>query len=389
MEEVLEPESEVKVSVSEKDGKAMTYTIAVVDEGLLDITRFKTPNPWTTFYAREALGVKSWDLYDDVSGAMSGEVQRLLALGGDGSSAKPEKAKANRFKPVVKFLGPFELKPGESRDHSYSMPNYVGSVRTMVIAGQGGAYGRAELATPVRKPLMVLGTLPRVIGPGERVKLPVNVFALDPKVKKVNISVSGNEYLKVVGDNSSDLIFDQLGDQIIDFQLEVAEKLGIGKIQIVAESGSERAIYEVEIDVRNANPEQTDVVSTVIQAGETWDETYTPLGMIGTNSVQLELSVIPPINLGKRLSYLIRYPHGCIEQTTSSVFPQLFLADIMDTEPARQFEIESNIKSAIDRISTFQTVEGGMAYWPGQSDENDWGDKLFRSFFGGSQEEGL
>lgn len=373
MADVLEPESEVNISVSERNGRAMTYTLAVVDEGLLDITRFQTPSPWGTFYAREALGVKTWDLFDDITGAQKGEIQRLLALGGDGSAAKPEKAKANRFKPVVKFLGPFELKKGESKSHSYKMPNYIGSVRTMVIAGQDGAYGNAELATPVRKPLMVLGTLPRVIGPGEKVKLPVNVFALDPKVKNVKISVIGDALLKVNGASSTEMVFNSIGDQIVDFELTVEERVGIGRVQILAESGTEKASYEVEIDVRNANPEQTDVVSIAIEAGKSWDQSFVPLGMTGTNSAQLELSVLPPINLGKRLSYLIRYPHGCIEQTTSSVFPQLFLADVMDLEGAKQVEIEKNIKAAIDRIGNFQTVEGGFAYWPGQSDENDWG----------------
>ncbi|MCE7994233.1 MAG: hypothetical protein HEP71_19760 [Roseivirga sp.] len=371
--EVFEPESKVSVSVSESEGKAMTYTVAVVDEGLLDITRFQTPNPWTTFYARQALGVKTWDLYDDVSGALNGDLSRLLAVGGDGSAAKPEKAKANRFKPVVMHLGPFKLAAGETATHSFDMPNYVGSVRTMVVAGEDGAYGRAEKATPVRKPLMVLGTLPRVIGPGEKVKLPVSVFVLDDDIKDVKVSVEGNRLLKNSGTNTSNLQFTRLGDQIVDFEFEVAEELGVGKVQIIAQSGNERATYEVEIQVRNPNPPMTDVIARALEPGESWQETFDQVGMAGTNQVQLELSVIPPINLGKRLDYLMRYPHGCIEQTTSSVFPQLFLADIMDLDEGRKEVIENNIKAGIDRISTFQTDEGGFSYWPGRSNDNDWG----------------
>lgn len=371
--DVFEPESKVSVTVSESEGKAMTYTVAVVDEGLLDITRYRTPNPWGTFYARQALGVKTWDLYDDVSGALNGDLSRLLAIGGDGSAAKPEKAKANRFKPVVKHLGPFRLEAGETATHSFDMPNYVGSVRTMVIAGKDGAYGSTEKATPVRKPLMVLGTLPRVIGPGEKVKLPVNVFVLDDKIKDVKVSVEGNELLKNSGTSTSSLQFTRLGDQIVDFEFEVAERLGVGKVQIVAQSGNERATYEVEIQVRNPNPPMTDVLAKALEPGESWQEVFDQIGMAGTNEVQLELSVIPPINLGKRLNYLMRYPHGCIEQTTSSVFPQLFLADIMDLDADRKSIIEKNIKAGIDRISNFQTDEGGFAYWPGQSDDNDWG----------------
>ena len=73
----------------------MTYTIAMVEEGLLDLTRFKTPNAWDAFYAREALGVKTWDVFDDVIGAYSGSIDQVFAIGGDGSAAagKDQKAK--------------------------------------------------------------------------------------------------------------------------------------------------------------------------------------------------------------------------------------------------------------------------------------------------------
>ena len=371
--EVFEPESEVEIRVKEQNGRAMTYTLAVVDEGLLDITRFKTPKPWNTFYARQALGVKTWDLYDDVSATLNGDLTRLLAIGGDGTGAKPEKSKANRFNPVVKHLGPFRLEAGETASHQFDMPNYVGSVRTMLVAGREGAYGSTEKATPVIKPLMVLGTLPRVIGPGEKVKLPVNVFVLDEKIKDVKVTVQGNEFLKNKGASTARMRFDKMGDQIIDFDFEVSKNLGVGKVQIVAESGSEKATFEVEIQVRMPNPEITEVEVMMLEPGQSWNQGFRQVGMAGTNEARLELSVIPPINLGNRLKYLMHYPHGCIEQTTSSVFPQLFLADIMSLSPDRIADIERNVKAGIDRINSFQTNEGGFAYWPGQPDDNDWG----------------
>lgn len=373
LSDVLEPESEVTVSVSEQNGNPMTYTIAVVDEGLLDITRFRTPNPWNTFFARQALGVKTWDIYENVIGAFDGDLSKLLALGGDGTGAKPAKVKANRFKPVVVHLGPFKLDKGKSAKHSFTMPNYVGSVRTMVIAGYQGAYGKAEKATPVRKPLMVLGTLPRVVGPGEKIKLPVNVFVLEPNLKHVEVTVKGNPLLKIVGGGSLDVKFDEIGDQIVDFEFEVAEALGVGEVEIIAKAGNETATFKVEVQVRNPNPEVTDVSETVLQAGESWSNTFEQVGMVGTNEVSLELSVIPPINLSKRLKYLMRYPHGCIEQTTSSIFPQLFLSDITELSQTEQLRIQGNVEAGIDRITKFQTALGGFAYWPGQSDDNDWG----------------
>ena len=192
MPKELTPESTFEVRVKEENGKKMTYTLAVVDEGLLDLTRFKTPDPWSHFYAKEALSVKTWDMYKYVIGAFSGEMAGMLALGGDEYAKKNGGAKANRFKPVVRFIGPFEVAAGKENVHKITMPNYVGSVRTMVVAGQGIAYGSAEKTTPVKKPLMVLATVPRVVGPTEKVNIPVTVFAMDENIKSVSVSIKTN-----------------------------------------------------------------------------------------------------------------------------------------------------------------------------------------------------
>ncbi|MBC8342421.1 MAG: hypothetical protein H8E61_00390, partial [Bacteroidetes bacterium] len=125
---VFKPETNTTIKIKEKTGKAMTYTIAVVDDGLLDLTNFKTPDPWNHFYAREALGVKTWDLFDYVMGAFGGQLDRILAIGGDegGGGDGKGKNRANRFKPMVKFFGPFKLKAGETKAQTFMMPQYVG-----------------------------------------------------------------------------------------------------------------------------------------------------------------------------------------------------------------------------------------------------------------------
>ncbi|MBI1287328.1 MAG: hypothetical protein GC178_07080 [Flavobacteriales bacterium] len=374
MPKELAPEAPYEVKVKEGMGRKMTYTLAVVDEGLLDLTRFRTPDPWSHFYAKEALSVKTWDMYQYVIGAFSGEMAGLLALGGDEYNRKNGGAKANRFKPVVQFIGPFVVEAGKENVHRLNMANYVGSVRAMVVAGQDGAYGSSEKAVPVKKPLMVLATVPRVVGPNEKVDIPVTVFAMDEKVKNVTVSIEANELFHINGENSKTMKFARVGDEVVTFNLSVAEKLGIGKLKVIAKAGSERAEYEVELDVRTPNPRITDVKDAIIEPGQSWDVDYLPVGMAGTNNGVVEVSNIPSMNLESRLQYLVRYPHGCIEQTTSSVFPQLFLSNLMDLSPEQKQEIESNIKAGINRLRGFQIYSGGLSYWPGEMDEaSDWG----------------
>jgi len=373
MPDVLKPEENVNISVKEENGKEMVYTIAIVDDGLLDLTHFKTPDPWSYFYAKEALGVKTWDMFDLVMGAYGGKLERILSIGGGDEGSSKDGTKANRFKPMVKFIGPFTLKKGETRNHKIMIPQYVGSVRTMIIAGYKGAYGSSEKTTPVRKPLMILGTLPRVVGPGETVMLPVDVFAMENFVKNVTVEVTTNNMFTVIGSKQKSISFKQIGNEMVNFELKVKSSIGIGKVNIIAKSGNQVANYTIEIDVRNPNPKISKVIEAVIEPNKTWSTNYTPIGMLGTNKGTIEVSSIPPINLGDRLRYLIEYPHGCIEQTTSSVFPQLYLSDLMNVTTALKTKIEQNIKAGIQRIKLFQVSNGGFSYWPGNYQADEWG----------------
>ncbi|MEX0966044.1 MAG: MG2 domain-containing protein [Bacteroidia bacterium] len=373
MPDVLRPEKPFQVNVSEATGRPMTYTLAMVDEGLLDLTNFKTPQPWDHFYAREALGVKTWDIYDQVMGAFSGRMDKLLAIGGDGEIVKKDDGKElNRFKPVVKYIGPFHLKKGETQTHTLDMPQYVGSVKVMVIAGFEEAYGSADKVVPVRAPLMVLGTLPRVLGPDEMVKLPVSVFAMESQVKNVQVEITTNDMLTIEDGSSRSLSFSKTGDELVTFSLKVKPLTGVAKVKIKARSGRETAEQEITLEIRNPNPEVTNVFDTVLEAGAAWNINYAPVGMAGTNYGVLELSSIPPLNLDERLEFLIRYPYGCIEQTTSSVFPQLFVEHLMDLPPAEKAQIKANVAAGIARLSGFQVSGGGFAYWPGQRNVDDW-----------------
>lgn len=373
MKDELSPEQNFEVKVSESSGRAMTYTLEIVDEGLLDLTRFKTPDPWNYFYAREALGVNTYDMYDQVIGAFGSKLEKLLSLGGDAEVNAKAKNRANRFKPVVMHAGPFTIEKGKSKTHQFKMPNYVGSVRVMVVAGKDQAYGNTEKAVPVKKPLMVLASLPRVLGPGEEVKLPVTVFAMDKNIHDVNVKVEANEYYTMLEGSSKTMKFDEPGDDVVNFPMKVNDKIGVGKVKVTVSSGSHKSTYEVEMNIRNPNPVVTNVNEAIVDGAGVWNGTFDLAGMDGTNQSVLEISTIPPVDFGKRLKYLMSYPHGCVEQTTSAAFPQLFLADVMDLNEAELKKTMENVKAAINGLAKFQTRSGGMAYWPGDHIESEWG----------------
>jgi len=363
-----EPEAKASVEVSEANGREMTYTVAVVDEGLLGLTNFKTPDLHDHFHKREALGVTTWDLYDLVAGAYGGELERLLALGGsDAGPVIDPDANKKRFPPVVRFLGPYKLKAGAKARHEFSLPNYVGSVRVMVVAAQAQAqaYGSAEKSVFVRKPLMLLPTLPRLVGPEEEVVVPVSVFASDPSIREVVLKLESDAQFSLVGGNTAKLSFAKPEEKTGLLRIKAGARLGRGRLVFTATSGPHRARAEVHLEVRSPNPASTRVQRKALQPGESWQMQLVPHGLPGTNTVSLEVAAVPPLELERRLGELVRYPHGCLEQTVSAAFPQLFLPSLMRLEDARKKEIELHVNAAIARLRGYQQPNGAFSYWPG------------------------
>jgi len=360
------PNSTASVTVSEARGRAMTYTVAIVDEGLLGLTSFKTPDLHHEFYKREALGVTTWDLFDDVVGAYGGELERLLALGGgDVEDLRDDGRERRRFPPVVTFLGPFQLKAGARGQHRFPIPEYVGSVRVMVVAGSDGAYGSAEKSVFVRQPLMLLATLPRVVGPGEELTVPVSLFVMEDSIRDVSVEIAPDELFEAAGPRTATASFTGSGEKMVFLKLRAKDRLGKSTLRLSASSGAHRASSEVHIDLRSPNPPTTRAIRKLLEPGESWAPQIQPHGMPGTNAVTLEVAAVPPLDLERRLDFLVRYPHGCLEQTTSAVFPQLYLPKLVRLEPERQKEIEGNIRAGIQKLRGFQIPEGAFVYWPG------------------------
>ena len=388
MPEVLRPETNFNVTVSEKSGKPMTYTLAIVDDGLLDLTNFKTPDPWNDFYSREALGIRTWDMYDNVLGASAGSYSSLFSTGGD-ATLKPADAKANRFKPVVKFIGPFYLGKGKSQTHTLKLPMYVGSVRAMVVAGQDGAYGNAEKTAFVRTPLMMLSTLPRVLSIQEEITVPVNIFAMENQVKNVTVSLQASGGgVQIVGTNQQSLKFTQPGDQLVFFTLKTGSKTGKATIHLTANGSGQQTKETIEIDVRNPNPVVTLRNSQWIEAGQSKELSYNLSSSSANNQIKLEVSRIPSVDISRRFDFLYNYQHHCTEQLTSKALPLLFVAQFKTIDKTEAEKIKTNVQEAIRQIYGRQLPNGGFVYWPGNAAADEWISSYAGMFLTLAQEKG-
>ncbi|MDD2559229.1 MAG: MG2 domain-containing protein, partial [Bacteroidales bacterium] len=361
----LRPEKEYTIRVSESNKQAMDYTIALVDEGLLDLTNFSTPDPWAHFYAKEALGTKTYDMYNEVLGSFGSRLESMYAIGGSDQEIDYSRKKADRFVPIVEVLGPFRLQPGKKAEHKIRLKPYAGSVRAMLIAAGEGRYGSMEKSIRVSEPLMLYASLPRTLALGEKAALPLTVFAMDESIKSVRISIETEGCLRGAADTL--IHFDAPGQQDVFFELRAANTAGLGIIKLSAVSGREKTQQQIELDVRQNNPPNREQIFKILPVNESWQHQLSALGLPGTNTARIEISSVLPLNLEYLLSFLDQYPHQCAEQVVSAAFPLLYAPKLLDLSSEKRQEYEQKIKDCIDRLPRYQSMDRGFAFWPGQS----------------------
>jgi uncharacterized protein YfaS (alpha-2-macroglobulin family) len=326
-------------------------------------------------------------MYDYVIGAYAGRYGSLFSIGGD-EDDRTGQQKANRFRPVVKFLGPFAIKKGEEKTHTLQLPPYIGSVRVMVVAAQDGAYGKAEKTAPVRSPLMILSSLPRVVSTDEEILLPVNVFAMENTVRDVTVKVETTGKLQLTEGATQTLTFSDPGDRMVYFSLKTGTATGVEKVTVTATGGGQTSTETIEIDVRNPNPPIIVSENRLLSPGESGDFAYQLDGGYDENWVKLEVSRIPSVDISRRFDFLYDYPHYCSEQLTSRALPLLFIEQFKDMDNQETEMLKKNIREAITNLYGRQLTNGGIVYWPGNTSANDWITSYAGSFLVLAKEKG-
>lgn len=361
------PNSDFEIEIQSKDKRAFNYTVAIVDEGLLDLTDFKTPDIWKGFYAKTGFTLKTYDTYSQIIPKFTGGDSVLGGLRVD----KNRDDSAQRFKPVALFNTPARSDETGFAKLKFKMPSYMGSVRVMVVANENDAYGSVSKDIQVSAPLVMLETLPRTLKIGDNFTLLTQIFKTENRIKNATLSVRSKNSLIKISPDTQTIDFKSATNLEVMMDANVSDNK-IGKELLEFELKSEDYTYknEIEIDIKPINAYTYENNTSLIKAGES-KEFIIKDYILGTTNATLKLSPTPILDMDKRIKYLLNYPYGCIEQTTSAVLPQLFL-DKFSTEFDKQKAI-NNINAAIERYSNFQTADGGFAYWQGGDESNAWG----------------
>lgn len=368
--------SRTRQTVKVKAAPNSFVTLAAVDNGVLQVSDFKTPDPYNHFYASKALEVNGYDLYPLLFPELRA---RLSSTGGDGEmdmSKRTNPMPAKRIRIVSYWSGIAQANGSGEASFEFDIPQFSGEVRLMAVAYKNESFGSGESAITVADPLVLSTALPRFLSPKDTVTVPVIITNTTNKATSATATLSVSGPLQVVGSNRQSVSLTANSENRAVFQVVAAPAVNVGKIHVEVQGLGEKFTDETEISVRPASPLQIETGSGAITGGNTQRITI-PLNdfLPGSSDYQLVVSRSPALELGKQLRYLVQYPYGCTEQTVSAAFPQLYYGDLaeqMQLKKDARSGANWNVLEAIRKIKLRQLHSGSITLWDGEGTENWW-----------------
>ncbi len=368
--------SHTRQKVSVKAAPGSYVTLAAVDNGVLQVSDFKTPDPYGHFYQKKALGVQAYDMYP----LLFAEVRaRLSSTGGDGELDMAKRINpmpAKRVKIVSYWSGIKKTGGSGVADFEFDVPQFSGELRLMAVAYKDDGFGSSEVAMTVADPVVLSAALPRFLSPGDTALLPVTITNTTARAASGQATLKVDGPFKIIGGASQNISLNAAGETTALFQVVASPTIGVGKITTTVNALGERFTDEIEISVRPPSTLQKVTGSGSVVGGATQRIQLPAANFIrGSTTYELVVSRSPVAELGQHLKYLIQYPYGCTEQVVSSAFPQLYYADFIDRN-AWGFEkvraANTNVQEAIRRIAARQLYNGAVTLWDGEGEEHWW-----------------
>jgi hypothetical protein len=406
----VRPEQKLKLSLrvgdlTTSEPRPAQVTVWAVDEGVLSLTGFETPDPIDFFYCLRRLGVQSADNFANL---MPDLIQPAVAsshTGGDGGLGmrRLSPISAERVKPVVLWAGTQNADSSGMVNVQFDVPRFMGRLRVMAVAATGPRFGSGEATVFVRGPVMVQDNLPRFLAPGDRAEASFVVFNNTdvPLTGTLNLKVSGP--LKFRDDQSNAAAERKIsfggkdgiaarGQEAVRVNLSASPMAGVARVSFDATAGEVKYGDETEIPVRPAAPfVQRSGFQRLAAGSEARVDIASLDALAGTTSGSLMVSAMPEVRLSGALRHLVNYPYGCLEQTVSSAFPLMNLAAALGSDLPRGMiaeSVPSVVQTAVDRILMMQKWNGGMSMWMGGDDEWLWGTVYAAHFLTEARREG-
>ncbi len=374
--------SKTKQTITVKTEPGAYVTIAAVDEGILQVKNYVTPDPYAYFYQKIALVMNSYDVYPwllpEIKTARS-------STGGDGSEESKMRVNpifVNRVKLVSFWSGILQADDNGLVHYNIDVPQFSGDLRVMAAAYKGKAFGGADNHMKVADPVVISTALPRFLSPKDEVVMPVSLSNTTGRDANAVVSVQLTGPLNVkISSQSIKLLANR--QQRVVFNISAQQAIGAAKVLVSVKAMNETFTDETDISIRPPASLQKRTGSG--SASEIAAATISPQSGFIPSSVTSTLIIgkSPLVPFSKNLSSLVGYPYGCVEQTTSTAFPQLYYYDLVKSISGKtdnNLNPAYNVQQAINKLQTMQLPDGALSYWPGGEYESWWGSVYATNF---------
>ncbi|SBV35369.1 conserved hypothetical protein [uncultured Stenotrophomonas sp.] len=359
----------VTVSVPELAGKPAHVTVSAVDVGILNITRFPVPDAPAHFFAQRRLGVDAYDIYGRVIESFEGNSGKLKFGGDMALQALPQaKRPTARVQTVDLFSGPVKLDAKGNARIELPVPDFNGTLRVSALVYADDRYGNRDVETLVRAPILAEASMPRVMAPGDRSTVTLDVQNFTGKPGEFTVRVDGEGPL-AIGESSRKVQLAADAKQTLSFPLNAQEGYTVAKVRVRVDGNGFKVDRRYDLPVRAAWPQVLRAQTRTLDplAPVTLDSGSASGLMAGSVNARMLVSALPPIPFASALQGALNYPYGCAEQTTSKGYAALLLdettstmlgADGLDAKARRE-----RMEGAFGRLASMQVANGNFSMW--------------------------
>ncbi len=382
---IIKPETDVTVNIQTgwpghpgQPGVAM-LTVAAVDAGILQLTDFQTPDPLDFFYGKRRPLLKPYDMYSLVYP----EVERAgshLSPGGGAMFAEARKRHLNpitavRVKPVALWSGLVETDKTGAVSIPFHVPQFNGKLVLMAVAVQGDRFGSASGEMTVRDRIVIQESFPRFTAPNDEIDGLVTLFNNTGDSAAIDVTLSLNGPAELMTNATQTILIANGAEGVARFKIKAGLVVGKTDCVITAVAGADTSRVTFELPNRPAQPLKTEFGSGVVTADSAVAFDLPGDWVEGTDKYILRTSSLAAVSFARNIQSLLRYPYGCVEQTTSRLFPLLYfndLAKFVQADLAGGGGPDYFIQEGILRLSSMALADGSFSYWPGGERRHHW-----------------
>ena len=374
----IKPGNKLDLNIKVKNKKGVSFiTVSAVDEGILQLTDFQTPDPFEFFHGKKRCDAAYYDIFSFILPELD-KFKKKPA--GDGYEEEIRKKHLSpvgikRVEPVSLWSGIVKTDSSGNAKINFKVPSFQGRLRVMAVASNESSLGSMEQSVFVRDRIVIDPTLPRFLASKDEFNIPVTIFNGTGKDGKFDISIQVTGPVTIIDKNSAGIEVKKDGENVVIFKGRVGDSIGKASFTIKASGNNEKTQANINVPVRPSSPVITKTGSIAVTE-KTPSEINLPTEFIdGTQDVRLIISSLPEIKFARSLQYLLGYPHGCVEQTTSKIFPLLYFDELAKAAEPELFKSNSVwyfVDEGIKKLVAYQWEDGSFSYWPSGYYINDW-----------------